>query len=104
MNGFRIALKAGHVDTDARGRIVHDYSAGRNYRCAPHDSWRIVGIATRHLSRALVSLAEAADGASIGQGWVHDLDHGTHRTWCMPRSNRAVKVRRIRLGRAEAGR
>jgi hypothetical protein len=27
-------------------------------------------------------------GANIGQGWVHDLDHGTHRIWGSPTGHR----------------
>ena len=98
MKGYRITLKIGHVDTDDAGRIVHDYSAGRNYRCEPRDDWRILGIATRHHSRMFSTLAAcAADPARIGQGWIHDSDHGTHRLWGMPLSNRAVKVEQIEI-------
>lgn len=43
--------------------------------------WIITGFTTRHNAHHLVTLAAAADGAEVGQGWVHDLDHGTHRMW-----------------------
>ena len=96
MRGFRITLKSGYVETDDQGRIVHDYSAGRNYRCEPHDEWRIVGIATRHHSIRVSTLDDcAADPRLIGQGWIHDLDHGTRRMWAMPTSRRAVRVERL---------
>jgi hypothetical protein len=88
---YRITLKSGYILTDINGRITLD-AAGRHYECAPRDDWKIVGIGKRHHSAFLVSLAQAAAGESIGQGWVHDVDHGTHRMWAMPTSRRAVKV------------
>lgn len=88
--GYHITLKDGYVDTDLQGRITADHSSGRQYNCAPHDGWRITGISTRLDSRRLVSLEDAANGAVIGQGWVHDFDHGTHRR--TPSSRRAVRV------------
>ena len=57
--------------------------------------WRIIGIGTRANSSCLVSLADAANGESIGQGWIHDIDHGTHRLWGMPTTRRAVSVTRL---------
>ena len=42
--------------------------------------WIIVGF-LRRWNGGRVSLAQAADGASIGHGFVRDLDHGTYRQW-----------------------
>ena len=43
--------------------------------------WIILGAATRHNAHRVTSLADIADHGVPGQGWVHDLDHGTHRMW-----------------------
>jgi hypothetical protein len=55
--------------------------------------WRILGITRRYHSAPfrMVSLADAANGADVGHGIVHDLDHGTHRVWG---SRRLASVRR----------
>lgn len=63
---------------------------------APHDSWRVIGFTTRHNGNRIITLAEAANGEDIGQGWVHDLDHGTHRMWAMPKYLRARKIIRLK--------
>lgn len=96
MDGYRIRMKSGHIDTDSEGRVIHD-ACGRDYRCKPHDGWRITGIATRLNARFSVALKDAANGVKIGQGWVRDLDHGTHRLWISPPDRRAVWVERITL-------
>lgn len=95
--GYRIDCKQGYVLTDEHGNITRD-CVGRDYRRTPDPSWRIAGIATRFNARWLVSLAAAADGANIGQGWIHDVDHGTARMWANPSYRRAVRVTRIELG------
>lgn len=94
-SGYRLTLKHGYVIVDDSKRIARDVNTGRDYRCIPSDNWYIVGIGTRANARDLVLLAAAADGANIGQGWVHDVDHGTRRMWVMPRHRRVVKVERI---------
>ncbi len=43
--------------------------------------WKILGFGKRVHSNHLVTLSQAANGIDFGQGWVHDLDHGTHRMW-----------------------
>lgn len=91
---YRITLKVGYVLTDDHGNIAEDHSAGRSYVRTPDPSWRILGFTTRAHAHRLITLAEAADGANIGQGWIHDFDHGARRMWAMPRSNRAVRVTR----------
>lgn len=92
MVGYRITLKSGdYFDTDAAGNIAYD--SGRNYRRDPANGfWQIVGFSTRHNSQYLISLPDAAAGDNIGQGWVHDLDHGTRRMWSHPPGQRAVRV------------
>ena len=88
---YLIRLKNGSmIETDVAGRIVYDGTRGMRF--APSDSWRIVGFSTRHNAYRIVTLAEAAAGEPIGQGWVHDVDHGTRRMWAMPRYHRAVRV------------
>lgn len=71
------------------GTILYDQV--RHYR-SYSGQWRIIGISKRHHSHDMVSLEDAANGANIGQGWVHDLDHGTHRMWAMPKDRRATSV------------
>jgi len=94
MPGYRITCKQGYVLTDLAGNIAEDH-VGRDYVRVPANDWRIVGIATRANSQRVISLAAAADGESIGQGWIHDLDHGTRRMWGHPSYRRAIKVERI---------
>jgi hypothetical protein len=91
---YRITCKSGYVITDDEGRIMEDH-VGRHYVCAPHDGWRIIGFTRRHHSAQIIGLTAAAHGADIGQGWVHDIDHGTRRMWAMPKDRRAVKVEAI---------
>ena len=50
--------------------------------------WIVLGFTTRHNAHRIISLADALAGANIGQGWVHDLDHGTHRMWGSPTGRR----------------
>lgn len=88
---YLLRLKNGSMwELDEQGRVCYDGSRGMRF--SPHDSWRILGFSTRHNANRIISLAEAAAGASIGQGWVHDLDHGTHRMWGSPSWRRAAKV------------
>jgi hypothetical protein len=43
--------------------------------------WIIKGFSKRHHSRQIIPLADALAGEDVGQGWVHDLDHGMPRMW-----------------------
>jgi hypothetical protein len=43
--------------------------------------WVILGATTRFNARAIIGLSEIAENGIPGQGWIHDLDHGTHRSW-----------------------
>jgi len=87
---FDIRLKSGARFLVAEnGRILYD---GDRNMGPFSEEWRIIGFTTRHNARRLITLQEAADGMPIGQGWVHDLDHGTHRMWAMPLYRRAVRV------------
>jgi len=79
----------GYFALAADGGILYD--SDRNYY-SDGIGWKILGIATRHNSSYIIPLEEAANGANIGQGWIHDLDHGTHRMWGSPSYRRAVKV------------
>ena len=86
------------------GAVVYDGTRGMRFGEGT-DTWRILGFSTRHHARRVITLPEAADGAELGQGWVHDLDHGTHRLWGMPVTKRVVKVWRVAEGeRIPAGR
>lgn len=90
---YEMTLKDGSIwILDAEGNILRDGTRGMTF--APDGSWRILGFTTRHNGRAIISLRDAANGADLGQGWVHDCDHGTRRMWGMPRSRRAVSIQR----------
>ena len=97
MHTYTIHCKAGYATTDEAGNLLEDH-VGRHYVRSNIDvaagTWRILGIGKRAHSAHLVSLADAANGADIGQGWIHDLDHGSHRMWCNPSSRRATRVTR----------
>jgi hypothetical protein len=86
---YTLTIKGGaqfHLASD--GTILWD--GERNM--GPFSDWRVFGFSTRLNANRVVPLAQAAAGESIGQGWIHDLDHGTHRLWCMPRHHRAVSL------------
>jgi hypothetical protein len=89
---YRLICKRGYFDLAANGEILYD--SERNYRRPGNDGheWKVIGFGTRHNSNQIITLEAAANGADIGQGWVHDRDHGTHRMWGMPTYRRAVKV------------
>lgn len=74
------------------GGILRDGSRGMEFS---GENWKIIGFTTRHNSSHIITLQEAIDGASIGQGWVHDLDHGAHRMWAAPSTRRAVSITRL---------
>lgn len=57
--------------------------------------WHIVGFGTRANSGTLIGLTDAAEGANVGQGWIHDLDHGTHGMWGSPRLDKLASITRI---------
>lgn len=93
---YALRLKDGSIwYLDADGGVLWDGSRGMGWE-APHTSWRITGFTTRHMGHYQITLDRAAQGEALGQGWVHDLDGGTHRMWCMPSLHRAVSVSRLR--------
>jgi hypothetical protein len=57
--------------------------------------WRILGLAAQWDHGYTVSLAAAAAGVPFGEGYVHDIDHGTRRVWGHPDDRRAASVRDI---------
>jgi hypothetical protein len=88
---YVIRLKGGaHFKTDMSGNVLYD--GIRNIRFSPDGGWKILGFSTRHNATQIIPIADASRGVSIGQGWVHDLDHGTHRMWGHPKNRRAVSV------------
>ena len=91
---FRMTLKDRTTYTLARDGAVLARSDGPNGWQYAH-GWHIVGFGTRMQSQSLVTLSEAADGADTGQGWVHDLDHGTYRMWSMPSGHRLARIERL---------
>lgn len=91
---YAMTLKDGSTWTlSADGDVLYDGTRGMTFKA--DGSWRVIGFTTRHIGRTLISLADAAAGANLGQGWVHDLDHGAHRLWGMPVSQRVVRVTKI---------
>ena len=96
MAGYRIILKNGAVfDTDAAGNILLDGERNMRFDPASGHEWRILGFTTRHNAHRVIDLEAAASGEDIGHGWVHDMDHGTHRVWGSPAWRRAVRVERF---------
>lgn len=80
MSGYVIRTTGGETyRTDDAGRITDRTDGPRGFEYSGR--WQIIGIGKRHHSRRLITLAAAANGADIGQGWVHDIDHGYHRMW-----------------------
>ncbi len=93
INGYRMHLKNGAIfDLAENGRVLYDGDRGMG---PFSEEWRVIGFTTRHNAHNLVTLSDASDGQSIGQGWVHDVDHGTLRMWGMPKYRRAVKIERV---------
>lgn len=91
-----MTLKNGSAfDLGLDGSVIYDGDRHMTFERPNGHEWRIVGFSRRHHSRQIISLEDAANGADLGQGWVHDIDHGTRRMWGMPRNRRAVRVERI---------
>jgi hypothetical protein len=94
---FRLTTKGRDIYILARDGAVLSRTNGPSGWDYAH-GWHIIGFGTRANSRHLVSLDEAADGVDTGQGWVHDLDHGTRRMWAgggEPSSERLASLTRI---------
>src|SRR5689334_20201957 len=64
---------------DANGNVLARSNGPRGWTYS--GKWTILGATTRHLARRIVPLADIARDGVPGQGWLHDLDHGTHRLW-----------------------
>lgn len=61
------------------GAVIDRTDGPRNWDYS--GKWVIVGFKKRLHSARTITLAEALQGADVGQGWVVDLDHGTLRLW-----------------------
>ena len=93
---FRLTTKGRETFILARdGAIIRHGSNGQDRPDYDMHKWHVLGFGTRANSRRIVTLDEAADGAETGQGWVHDLDHGTHRMWGSPSDRRLASITRI---------
>lgn len=61
-------------------------------------TWRVLGLGKRHHSSEVQTLNQIAKlnaparKAAIGQGWVHDEDHKTHRVWGHARVTHVYQV------------
>jgi hypothetical protein len=89
-------LKSGDVYLlDREGYVVErsDGPQGFDYE----RRWRILGVTTRHHAgdHRIVPLESIIEGAPIGQGWVHDVDHGYHRMWGSPSNRKMRRLTRI---------
>lgn len=88
---YTMVLKSGAVwKLGDDGRVLYD---GDRNMGPFSEKWRVIGFSTRHNAHRVISLQEAAEGEPIGQGWVHDMDHGTHRLWGHPSDRRAVSIK-----------
>src|SRR5687767_13366987 len=81
----------------ADGGVLYD---GERHMSFDGEHWRIIGFTRRHLGGPLITLDAAVNGADLGQGWIHDLDHGTRRMWGMPKHHRVVRVERTETSQA----
>lgn len=54
--------------------------------------WVILGVTTRHNAHRIISLSELLEGTDPGHGWIHDVDHGTHRVWGHPSDRRFASL------------
>lgn len=91
---YVLTLKDGTIyETDAAGAVLarSDGPKGFDYS----GKWIVLGASTRFNAHHIVTLAEIVNGADFGQGWIHDLDHGTHRVWGNPSSRRLKSVYRV---------
>ncbi len=91
---IRMTLKDGtRYDLDDNGNVLarSDGPQGWDYS----GKWRILGFTTRHHSRHIITLADALAGADVGQGWIHDLDHGSHRMWGSPTGRRLASLAKV---------
>ena len=89
---YILYCKCGYFELAQDGTILYD--SNRNYH-STSGHWKVLGFATRYNSSSYVTLQAAANGVPIGQGWVYDIDHGTHRMWASPSHLRAISVSRI---------
>lgn len=89
---YELTLKDGTRYTLAESGAVLDRSDGpRGWNYS--GKWIILGFSKRAHSRRVISLQSAMGGEDVGQGWVHDLDHGTHRMWGSPTGHRFSSLR-----------
>lgn len=78
---------------DSNGGVLYDGSRAMSWE-APHTTWRILGFSKRFHSHTVIKLANSI-GEDLGQGWIHDFDHGTHRVWGSPRARKIDAVWRV---------
>lgn len=93
--GYKMRLKDGSewiLGPD--GGVLYDGSRHIKFN-SPHENWKIAGFSVRHNASRIITLSEAADGASLGQGWVHDFDHGSRRMWGSHSNHRVLSVEAI---------
>ncbi len=94
MSGYAMTLKNGDIYwLDESGTVEARSDGPKDWEYSGR--WIILGFSKRIHSHSWIKLGAAADGANIGQGWVHDLDHGTHRLWASPTGRRVQSIRRV---------
>lgn len=88
---YRMITTRGNVYTLADdGRVLACSNGPKGWDYS--GKWVIVGFTKRHHSRAVLPLDAVLKGGDVGQGWVHDLDHGTRRVWGTERLRSLVKI------------
>lgn len=78
-------------NTDDNGAVISRSNGPEGWDYG--QNWVILGTSTRHNAHHVNRLADvAADAGLLGQGWVHDVDHGQRRMWG---NERAVSVQKV---------
>lgn len=97
-NVLRMELKNGEVYIlDLDGQVLERSDGPRGY--AHSGQWQILGVTRRHNAHQIIPLRDVLNGEDFGQGWIHDLDHGTHRMWGSPTGRRLARLDRIPVSR-----
>lgn len=97
-SALRMELKNGEVyilDLDGQVLQRSDGPQGHSYS----GQWRIIGFTRRSNAHQIITLQEVLAGENFGQGWIHDVDHGTRRMWGHPTGRRLARLDRIPASR-----
>ncbi len=91
MTGYTMTTTRGNTYTlDQDGKVTARSNGPKGWQYS--GQWIILGAATRHHANRWATLEQIIQTGNIpGQGWIHDLDHGTHRVWGMERMKQLTR-------------